>query len=210
MKHFIAIAIFSFLCFPDIRLMAQDNGGMQTLTGSINHSGGYGALFFKATSFKNKSMILLGGRGAWTINRVFGIGFEANGIVPVNSYNGIDPDGLNYAFPVGGYGGLLLEPVIMSNKLVHVVFPVSAGAGWLGYVSDWQNNNYNPGNSQLFDQDIFWYVEPGVSVEVNITRFFRVDAGITRRFVQNLELIHTGTAEFDGNHFSLALKFGRF
>lgn len=191
-------------------LLAQDNGRMQTLAGNIHHSGGYGALIFKSSNFKDKSMVFMGGRGMWTINRVFGIGFEADGIIPINTYEGIDPAGLNNAYLIGGYGGLVLEPIIWSNKLVHITFPVMAGAGWLGYVRDWETKNYHPENSDLYDQDIFWYFEPGVSIEVNVTRFFRADLGVTRRMTQNLELINTNPSAFNKTNISLALKFGSF
>jgi hypothetical protein len=195
--------------FLSYGLKAQD-GEMQTLTNGLRHSGGYGALLFKSSSFIDEPLILLGGRGVWVINRAFGIGFEGNGIVPVNTYEGMDPLGLSKAFLVGGYGGLLLEPVIFSNKLVHVTFPVSGGAGWLGYVRDWQEVNYDPSPGDLYDDDIFWYLEPGAAIEVNVARFFRVDLGFTKRFTQDIDLVNTGNGEFEKVNFLLALKFGRF
>ena len=210
MKYSKLLIIFFILNLPIFQLKAQNEDEMQTLTGRINHSGGYGAVLFKSSNFMGKTMVLLGGRGVWTINRVFGIGFEGNGIVPINSYEGVDPDGLNTAFPVGGYGGLLLEPVVWSNKIVHITFPISSGAGWIGYVPDWENANYDPGRSDLYDQDVFWYFEPGASIEVNVTRFFRIDIGVTRRIVQNFELINSFAGDFNKNNFLLALKFGRF
>jgi hypothetical protein len=210
MKTATPTLFFLLILIPFSFLKAQEDGEMHTLAGSICHSGGYGALLFKSTEFRDKSMVLVGGRGAWVINRVFGIGFEANGVLPINTYEGIDPDGYNNAFLVGGYGGLVLEPVLMSNKLIHVNFPVTAGAGWLGYVRDWEATNYHPGRNDLYDQDIFWYLEPGISIELNVTRFFRADIGVTKRFVQDLQLVDTGSSDLSKPSFSLALKFGRF
>jgi hypothetical protein len=210
MKSAATFVFFLFLNAVLFPLKAQDNGGMQTLAGNINHSGGYGALIFKSSSFKDKSMIFMGGRGVWTINRVFGIGFEGDGIIPINTYEGIDPDGNYNAYLVGGYGGLVLEPIVWSNKLVHITFPVMGGAGWLGYVRDWESTNYHPSESDLYDEDIFWFIEPGASIEVNVTRFFRVDIGVTQRFTQDLQLVNTSSSAFDKTNFSFALKFGSF
>ena len=183
---------------------------MQTLSGGLYHSGGYGALVFKYGDFKDQSLIMMGGRGTWVVNRAFGIGIEGNGIIPVHTYEGIDPAGLQPAYLVGGYGGLVLEPILWSNKLVHVTFPVSGGAGWLGYVRDWGSPDYDPVDSDLYDDDIFWYVEPNASIEMNITRFFRVAAGVTARFAEDVELVNTQSSDFNTFNFSLALKFGHF
>jgi hypothetical protein len=190
------------------KLLAQDD--MQILAKDLRHSGGYFALMFKSSSFKDQSFVLMGGRGVWVINRAFGIGFEGNGIIPINSYEGIDPDGINKAILVGGYGGLVLEPILWSNKLVHITFPVSGGAGWLGYLPDWESTNYDPMQNNLYDDDIFWYIEPGASIELNVARFFRIGAGATRRFTQDLDLVNTNPSELDQFNFSLTLKFGSF
>lgn len=188
---------------------AQDDE-MQTLTGSVHHSGGYGALIIRSSSFRDQSLVMAGGRGMWVINRAFGIGFEGNGVVPVNTYEGVDPTGLNDAILVGGYGGLVLEPMLWSNKLVHITFPVSGGAGWIGYVRDWENMNHDPSRNDLYDQDIFWYVEPGASIELNVTRFFRAAIGVSQRFTQGLDLVSTPETGLNKTSFTLCLKFGRF
>ncbi len=205
------IAIFSLVfLISSVSVEAQDNGGMQTLAGNIHHSGGYGALLFKSSSFMDKPLVLAGGRGMWTIDRIIGLGFEVNGVIPVNTYEGMDPYGNNKACLIGGYGGFVIEPVAWSNKLVHVTFPVAGGAGWLGYIRDWESPNYQPDMNDLYNQDIFWYFEPGVSLEINITRFFSADIGATRRFAQDLELTNTNPYALNKTNFSLALKFGRF
>ena len=182
---------------------------MMTLAGNHGHSGGYGAIFFKGTSFKNQTLLISGVKGAWVVNRSFGIGIEVNGIIPTAKYLGIDPEGLNQAFLVGGYGGMLLEPILWSNKIIHLTFPVTIGAGWLGYIEDWENQHYYY-NGKLYDDDIFWHIEPGINLEVNIARFFRAGVGITKRFAQDLDLINTSETAFDNLNYVIILKFGGF
>jgi hypothetical protein len=183
--------------------------GMETLSGDNSHSGGYGALFFKGSSFKNTSILMMGIRGAWVVNRSFGLGIDLNGLIPVSKYDDADPVGISDAILLGGYGGLLLEPVVWSKKLVHVTFPISIGAGWLGYVEDWEDEYYY-GSGDLLDDDVFWYIEPGINAEVNVTNYFRIDVGISKRFTQDLSLYNTPSDAFDKLNYSLTLKFGGF
>jgi hypothetical protein len=186
----------------------RDNG-METLSGDNAHSGGYGALFFKGSSFRNTSILMMGIRGAWVINRSFGLGIDLNGLLPISKYDDVDPIGTSDAILLGGYGGLLLEPVVWSKKLVHVTFPISMGAGWLGYVEDWEDEYYY-GGGDLLDDDVFWYIEPGINAEVNVTNYFRIDVGISKRFTQDLSLYNTPSDAFDKLNYSLTLKFGGF
>jgi len=182
---------------------------MITLSGSHDHSGGYGAIFLKGTSFRDQTLLIAGLRGAWVVNRSFGIGIDLNGIIPTSEFTEIDPVGFDQAVLVGGYGGLLLEPVVWSNKIVHLTFPISIGAGWLGYIEDWENDDYYY-NGDIFDDDVFWYFEPGVNVEINVARFFRVGVGVSRRFVQDLQLLQTSSKAFDEMNYGFTLKFGSF
>jgi len=186
----------------------RDNG-METLSGDNAHSGGYGALFFKGSSFKNTSILMMGIRGAWVVNRSFGLGIDLNGLLPISKYDDVDPSGFSDAILLGGYGGLFLEPVVWSKKLVHVTFPISMGAGWLGYVEDWEDEYYY-GGGDLLDDDVFWYIEPGINAEVNVTNYFRIDIGISKRFTQDLSLYNTPSDAFDKLNYSLTLKFGGF
>jgi len=182
---------------------------METLSGNNSHSGGYGALFFKGSSFNGTSIAMMGIRGAWVVNRSFGLGIDLNGLLPISKYDDVDPVEIRKAILVGGYGGLLLEPVIWSKKLVHVTFPISFGAGWLGYVEDWENDQYYY-SGDLLDNDVFWYIEPGICAEVNVTNYFRIDVGISKRFTQDLSLYNTPSDAFDKLNYSLTLKFGGF
>jgi len=189
----------------------RDSGGngMETLSGGNPHSGGYGALFFKGSSFNGTSIAMMGIRGAWVVNRSFGLGIDLNGLLPISKYDDVDPVEIRKAILVGGYGGFLLEPIVWSKKLVHVTFPISFGAGWLGYVEDWENDQYYS-SGDLLDNDVFWYIEPGICAEVNVTNYFRIDVGISKRFTQDLSLYNTPSDAFDKLNYSLTLKFGGF
>jgi len=178
---------------------------IKTLSRNSGHNGGFGALNFKYTEFRGSDILLAGFRGGWIINRSLGIGLEGQGIVPSATFNDVTPSG-----PVrilGGYGGLFLEPIFWSNEIVHVTFPIAGGAGWLGYHDDWTETNVDRG---IIDDDVYWYVEPGGSMEVNVARNFRINLGVTYRFTENLDLAATSSDAFDGFNYFLTLKFGSF
>lgn len=186
-------------------------GEVRTISGDNYHSSGFGAVSFKGTDYMGETMIMVGVRGGWIINHVLAMGFEGWGIVPsvklVDVYQ--QPDDV---IVLGGYGGFFLEPIVFSNQIVHLTFPVAGGAGWMGYNLDFldPNNGGNFGGSYLVDDDVFWYVEPGVALEVNVSRHFRMDFGASKRFTQDLELINTPENAFDEWSYFMTLKFGGF
>ena len=186
---------------------SKNKDDIQTLAGNNHHSGGFGALSFKATNFNTKNIVLAGFRGGWIINRSFAIGIDAYGIIPTAEYSNIDP--VFNTRSVGGYGGLFLEPIILSNKVIHVTFPVSGGAGWIGYLYDWEDVNYS-NSGDIVDDDVFWYIEPGAALELNVSRNFRINLGASYRFTQDLKLINTPSDAFDDWNYFLTLKFGSF
>ena len=104
---------------------------------------------------------------------------------------------------------MVLEPIFFSNQVIHVTFPVSAGAGWLGYYED-DNSNFATIDGDRVAEDVFWYVEPGVSLEINIARNFRLAGGVSKRFTEDLELLDTRNEDFNTLSYFITLKIGSF
>lgn len=185
---------------------------IKTLSGSMSHSGGFFGFSFRASEFKDEAVVMAGFRTGWIVNRTLGIGFEGHGVIPTAKFDDIDP--IRNTILLGGYGGMFMELIAFSNQVVHVTFPVSGGAGWLGFHEDWEENTTNDprltGTQPLIDQDIFWYIEPGASVEMNISRSFRMAVGMSKRFTQDLELINTEGHDFENLNFFITLKLGKF
>ncbi|MCG8322945.1 MAG: hypothetical protein MI921_25820 [Cytophagales bacterium] len=214
------LTLFFMLIFSGVASVAQTyksepigdidrQSDIKTLTGSGHHSGAFGAVMFKASEFKDKTFAMMGLRGGWIINRSVAIGIEVQGIIPSAKFENIDPDPDEKAILLGGYGGLFIEPVLFSNNVIHITFPIASGAGWLGYHEDWENERIRR-NNELIDDDVFWYVEPGVGMEINVTRHFRMNFGVTKRFTQDLELVDTKNKDFNNLNYFLTLKIGKF
>lgn len=193
-----------------------DQENMQTISQGVSHSGFYGSWIFRGGEFKDNTYAMTGLKFGWIINRSLSIGFEGQGIIPTAKIGGLTDDSSEKFFLLGGYGGLVIEPIIFSNRVIHLTFPVSTGAGWLGYHEDWENNyrhhhsHQNHYYSSLLDDDVFWYIEPGVTAELNITRHFRMNFGVSKRFTQDLELINTSGKDFNNLTFMVGFKVGRF
>ncbi len=181
---------------------------IKTLSGSMSHSGGFGALSFRSTKFREESMVLAGLRGGWIINRTLGIGAEGHGIIPTATFDDVETG--QEVNILGGYGGMFLELIFFSNEVVHVTFPVSAGAGWLGYHRTNEDNTMLSSGDKEVDSDVFWYIEPGAGLEFNISRNFRLAMGVSKRFTQDLELLNTDSDAFDELNYFITLKIGGF
>ncbi len=201
------IALISLLF--SFSLSAQTDE-IQTLSDKGLESGGYGAPTFAFTSFNGKGLPLMGMRGGWIINHVISLGAEGNFYVPMAAYELKDEDRVEIATvrTVGGYGGLLIEPVLFNKKFVHINFPFSIGLGWMGYLNDWDGQPDYSG--EIIDSNSFWYCQPGIGGELNVTSFFRINLVVSYRIVYGLHLLATDNDSFDAWNVMLVLKFGKF
>lgn len=103
-----------------------------------------------------------------------------------------------------GYGGLDLEYVHASPKLIHFSVETMIGAGNVSYTM----HNFNH-NSDLPDQS-FFVIEPGLNVMVNVTNFFRFGAGLCYRIVNGVHLNGTNDKQLSDFNGILTFKFGKF
>ena len=195
---------------PDYSTKAKPSDDIKTIGGGDNHIGAFIGFDFKTSSFLDDQIIMSGMRLGIISNRSFAIGVEGYGVIPTTQFDQIDP--LQNVVLTGGYGGLFVEPILFSNQALHFSFPVSGGAGWLEYLdsSDLWDYNYDYDGHQPVDQDVFLYVEPRAQVELNVSKNFRLDFGVGKRFVSALDLQNTRTNAFSKMNYYFGLKLGRF
>ena len=199
MKPLIQLAILTLLlCFQSF---AQE----QTLVGNGEMSnGGFGGPVIKYTQIRNEPAVLVGGRGGWIINHTFVIGGGGYGLV-----NQIEADYFtNYGEPYinFGYGGFELEYIIQSDQLLHFSIYTLIGAGGVNYRDDSQSSWYD----WDYNNDEFFVLEPALNVEVNITSFFRINAGASYRYISGLNYNNLQNEDFSGFSGVLTMKFGSF
>lgn len=182
---------------------------MKTLFGKHRSNGGYGAFWMGYSTVDNKHALQFGGRGSWIIQHSFAIGFGGTGFINEYHYDVIlDKD----VFLSGGYGGIYLEPIIFPKQPVHLAFPVLFGAGGISFIS---YNDVNWNSNFVEDYEAFLIIEPGVELELNLTRFMRVSFGTTYRYPTAFDVGQSSpgsadTRSLEGFTYNVVFKFGSF
>ena len=192
-------------------------------------NGGYGSFSIGYTQIDGKDAIVLGGRAAWIANHHFALGMAGRGFFNSLSSNkyydpsynpNYDP---NYSL-AGGYGGILFEPIVAPMSPVHVSFPILIGAGGVAATpSSWNNVDNYYYNNYYYATDAYFVFEPGVEVEFNITKFFRIAIGGSYRYTSDIYLQHKYLNDLDetvyvnvpknalrGFNADISFKFGWF
>jgi len=166
------------------------------------------------TAFGSKSVWLAGLSTGMIINHNFTIGLTGRAWVNRNTLYYPNITDTTGGYLEGGYGGVLFEYTLFPKSVVHVTFPVMIGAGGAGYITDetyyqWNRNDWDYRHKTL-DSDAFFVVEPGVRAEVNLLKFMRLNAGISYRYVGDLQLIKTPKDLMSNFTATIGLKFGKF
>ncbi|UCB45107.1 MAG: DUF2807 domain-containing protein [Spirochaetota bacterium] len=157
------------------------------LQGVIEESGWYGGPVLKLGSINNYISAFLGYRGAWVMNRSFSVGGGGYFLVSDVYFSG---NKLNM-----GYGGLEVGYIINPDALVHFTVGSLIGGGGVELMS--------------VGQEAFFALEPRVGLELNITKFFRLNAGASYRLVSGITHV-TGLSDAALSGFTgeIALNFG--
>ncbi len=194
-----------FAQFDSTKSERKKDDEVRTLMSSSRHFGFYASPMIKFGRVVGNNAIITGGRLGLIAGRALGFGFEGFGLVP----EGVKTDNATgrRMRSVGGMGGLFLEPIVASNRVVHLTFPVGIGLGWHGYF-DYIDNTWQEG--ELIEGDVFGYVEPSIHVELNLTRFLRIGATGAYRIASAITLPDTDSNAMNGANFGAYIKIGRF
>ncbi len=197
----LAILFITFF-ISGFQMFAQE----ETLMGKGEISnGGFGGPVIKYTQIYDKSAVLLGGRGGWIINHTFVIGGGGYGLV-----NHINADYIidgNQALINFGYGGLELEYIILSDQMIHFSVYSLIGAGNVNF-SDQSHGDWEDGHNHGNDE--FFVLEPAANVELNVISFFRINAGVSYRYISGVNYNVLQNSDLAGFSGVLTLKFGSF
>ncbi len=187
----------------------RNPGEVQTLFDPHSGSGGYGAFSIGYTRINSRDAIIMGGRGEWVIGHGFGLGMGGYGFVNDPIYNAVDE--LNYSL-AGGYGGLIMEPILFGWFPVHLSFPILVGAGGVAntsYSSDW-HDPYEYWDGYVENATAFFVAEAGVELEFNLVRFFRLSLFGTYRYTSNIIMENASSDALRGWNVGMTFKFGSF
>lgn len=221
------LIIFALVALTSVWAIAQDNSDeIKTLFGNSEKQtiGGYGGISTSYGQVNGMDAIFIGGRGAVIINHSLALGLGGKGFISETTMD----NNLNDEFEfTGGYGGIVIEPIIGAKMPIHMSFPVLIGAGGIGYMKHWgeYDSDYEDYENYNEDSDAFFVVEPGVEIEFNLVKFMRIAATVSYRLTSNVNLKYkdwsfqspsyagTNIAPKDmmnGLNFGIIMKFGKF
>lgn len=178
----------------------------QTLFGDtdIRH-GGFGAPVFGVTLVNGQPAYLRGTRWAWGINftedHTINVGFG-------NYRTRSDFEPASWDYPGGtpdmrtDYGGFELEYVNQTHRLVHLSVQTLIGSGTVRYRN----------GREFLDRtsDTYFVLQPGINMNLNVTRWFRVSGGLHYRYSGGVNLEGTNNSDLSGITSFAALRFGWF
>lgn len=212
MKKFTVLFLSLLFSYAIIAQETKENEEYKTLFGGDKAThGGYGGLSFNYSQIDGKDALLVGARGAWIINHGVAIGIAGYGFANDMDYQQ-NVSGYEDAYSLaGGYGGLLIEPIIGAKWPVHVSIPILIGAGGAAVIQNYYYKpNYEDGYYYSNESDAFFVLESGIEVELNMVKFMRLAVGGYYRYTSDLQLAKMDTKVLDGFSVGLTMKFGKF
>lgn len=182
----------------------DDDSEIKTLLGPDRSNGGYGGFYVNYSEIDNKDAIVIGGRGSWIIGHSFALGIGGAGFI--NDFHYENDYKVNLT---GGYGGLVMEPILLPKFPVHLAVPVLVGMGGIAY------STHSPDLMDYYieDSEAYLVIEPGIELEFNLTRFFRLGFGIYYRYTSDIlfdESFEVMEDVLHGLSGGIIFKFGKF
>jgi hypothetical protein len=187
----------------------ESNNEIRTLAGRNQYGSGiYGGFGGGYTLINDADAVTLTGRGAWIAGHSLAFGFAGTGFV--SSFTpGLDPD--HYENLTGGYGGVLIEPILLPKFPVHLSFPIIAGFGGIASTSSVKpSNSWEYTDTFVQGTEAYLVAEPGVELEVNVLKFFRMAFGLSYRFTTDLTWSYSAPDVLEGWNAGMTFKFGKF
>lgn len=191
----------------NIKIGIDDNKEIKTIFKKEKKDGFYGSFSAGYSSIDNKDGITFSARGCWIMDHFFAFGVGGTSFINeldeigIGFYSQSDNNNLNLA---GGYGGIILEPILLPLKPVHLSFPFLIGAGAAGAFT-----NYNYFSTYYVD-DFFWVVEPQIELEVNLTRWMRFAVYGGYRYTSELDIKDITKEALRGYSAGVTIKMGMF
>ncbi|MFH5832056.1 hypothetical protein [Halalkalibaculum sp. DA384] len=179
----------------------------ETLFDGVASHGGFGGPVIKISDVAGTPGVWVGGRGAWLINLKQGgraISLGGGGFGLATDHKVPDPNygepGTDYYTDIG-YGGVEVEFYDRSHRLIHYTMSAMVGGGSLSTRMD--------NDMEYEGEDSFFLFEPGANIEVNITGFFRIAAGLSYRFTNGISRAGFSDGDFSGISATMTFKFGQ-
>ena len=183
----------------------------KTLLGDGAKVRGFGSVDIRMTEMMDDLGVLVGAHGGIILNNHFVIGLGGYGLT--SNFQEEGGENFDDLYLYGGYGGLILGGIFSPKEVVHIYTPVLIGAGGMEVTDRNYLNNFHrpqPPFGTYTETSAFFVVEPGLEVEINVTRFFKIGVGASYRFIRESDLITVTDKDLSGFSGGMSLKFGKF
>lgn len=183
---------------------------VKSLLGKGNELNGFGGVDFKITELVGERGLVSGGYGGVLVNRRFILGAGGYGIATNIEFDGMVGAEEKPLTLYGGYGGVIVGGMLGSKEVIHLIFPVFFGAGQIE-VTDKNFFPNRPNDAEFtIESSAFMIIEPAAQVEVNVTEYFRLAAGMSYRYVTGTEMDNLSDSNLSGSTVTVSFRFGRF
>lgn len=198
MKYKLLLAICLSPLFVFSQTDSTSSEGFQTIGGNKNSKSkvsGFGAFSSRFSGVADNFAYSSGFSGALLINNTFYIGGYGYWLANVPQYdvtvysNGLGQNLTLDKRIVFGHGGILLGGIAQANKALHFGGSLQIGWGATGLVNsnfeDW-GDSFNEQNWDLYGDYVF-ILTPEIQVEMNVTHWFKINAGLGYRWVTDVD-----------------------
>lgn len=187
---------------------------IQTIFRGVSSNGFYGGLSLGYAEIDKRHAFVVGARGAWIVNHNLAIGLGGKAFANEYEYDALEGENVNLQ---GGYGGLLIEPILGGEQRIHLAIPILIGGGGILHADEYDPDRYayyyvgyHVDRDYINDSEAFFVLEPGVELELNLLRFFRVSLGAYYRYTSQIDLYDTPSDALNGFSYEITFKFGKF
>jgi hypothetical protein len=184
---------------------------VETLMKSASGFGGHFSMNIKGTQVYDETAIMVGGELVFTLNHALNIGVAGYCMPTRIDYADTDNFFREDLFVEMGYGGLFIEPVFFDQKVVHFSVPILIGGGWSGLSNaHYSYDNRYPDEVFLRDESVFFVLEPGINMEVNLVKNVKLTMGGTYRYVSGSDIRNVSDSDLSGASLSAGIRVGWF
>lgn len=193
-----------------VELYSERQKEPETLIDNKIHSSGYGALSTQYSKFNHQDALFLGAYGGWMINHKFMLGLGGYGLVTSHTGFGVNPVTNEPNKLRMGYGGLMAEYTFSGNRPFHITANSLIGVGGISNGYEKKGDSNDQDNWQSVKSSAFFVAQPGMNVEANLTKWFRVSVGGSYRLIAGSNLAGISNEDMSAPAANLSFKFGAF
>jgi len=183
--------------------------------GKISAIGAYAAPIIRSSEVGGAGRVVAGGEAALLVNHSIILGVSSSRVMMDMENRAIGDTSYSLSS-----GGVLLGYAFKPMKKMHLVVRTVIGGGTAALRDNSDTPLWHNGGHGYFDnmdfsfRDLYFTVEPGLDLELNLARYFRVAIGLSYRYVTGINrpemTVYIDDKGAGGISADLRFKFGRF